>query len=390
MSQTAQKIDRSNGTQTLYMAFELSNSEWKLAFGISVGHPPRHVTVPARELGTLKIQIERAKKRFGLDSDCRVVSCYEAGRDGFWIHRYLISGGVNNHVVDSSSIEVNRRARRAKTDRLDAGKLLKLLIRHDSGEPRVWSVVRVPTKEEEDERRIHRELERLKQERTGHSNRIRSLLTTHGIVGGPSRYFQSFLENVRLWDGSALGPHMKAELLREHERWEQVHKQILSLEKYQRVTVKSPEQAKSIRKAEKVRDLVMLKGIGEISAWTLVHEFFWREFSNRREVGGASGLAGTPFDSGGSDHEQGISKAGNRRVRKLMTEVAWFWIRYQPESTISQWFERRFAHGGKRMRRVGIVGVARRVLIALWRYLKDGVVPDGAQFKTTQIVTAQI
>jgi len=364
------------------MALELSNKDWKVAFGVSDSRSPRRVTTPARDCGELLSHIGKAKERFGLDADARIVSCYEAGRDGFWLHRFLLGQGADNRVVDSSSIEVNRRARRAKTDRLDVGKLLKLLLREQGGEARVWSIVRVPTEQQEDERRIHREIERLKKERTAHSNRIRSLLIAQGVVAAVGRGFLSFLDNVRVVGDSPLGVCLKAELRREYGRWEIVDVQVRALEKEQYTQANQQDSASDKQAVEQAKQLIQLRGVGPAISWSLAHEFFWRDFGNRREVGGASGLTGTPYNSGDSVREQGISKAGNRRVRKVMVEAAWLWIRWQPDSTISQWFERRFAHGGKRMRRVGIVGVARRLLIAFWRLLKDGVVPEGARLKS--------
>lgn len=383
---TLQKQDTRN-EQVLYMAFELSDSTWKLALGS--GGNPRIIQIPARDLKRLSEEIARAKKRFGLPNEARVVSCYEAGRDGFWIHRYLLSAGVQNIVVDSSSIEVNRRQRRAKTDRIDAGKLYTMLMRHDRGEKRVWSVVRVPSREDEDERRPHRELERLQKERVAHSNRIKSLLVTQGIVVEVKGDLPKLLESGRLWDGSPLSPHLKAEIEREYSRMKEVDRQIQEIRKGQREALKvakeeteaSPSSASLGQKAQMVMGLTCLGGVGERSAWPLVHEFLWREFANRREVASAAGLVGTPYDSGESVREQGISKAGNKRIRRLMVELSWCWLRYQPESAITAWFNKRFAQGGKRMRRIGIVGVARRLLIALWKYARSGEVPEGARVK---------
>jgi transposase len=302
-----------------------------------------------------------------------VHSCYEAGRDGFWLHRWLIEQGIDNIVVDSSSIEVNRRARRAKTDRLDGDKLLAMLLRYAGGERRVWSVVRVPTAEQEDARRAHRELGRLGQECTAHINRIRGLLVTHNLrvkyVGG--RLWQ------RWWTGHAqqLAPRVRAEIERESERLSLVRKQMRAIEAEQR-------QALAAGSEPQVAHLVRLRAIGISSGWVLVKELFgWRGFRNRREVAGCLGLAPSPYASGESETEQGISKAGNRRARTLMVELAWCWLRYQPESELSQWFTRRFAGGGKRMRRIGIVALARRLAIALWRYLEEGLIPQGAQLK---------
>jgi transposase len=276
-------------------------------------------------------------------------------------------------VVDSASIEVNRRARRAKTDRLDGDKLLAMLLRYAGGERRVWSVVRVPTLEQEDARRTHRELGRLGQERTAHINRIRGLLVAHNVrvkyVGG--RLWQ------RWWSGHAgeLPPRVRAEIEREIERLLLAQEQIHTIEAEQR-------QAVSANSEPQVTGLAQLRGIGVGSGWVLVKELFgWRRFRNRREVAGCIGLAPSPYASGESQTEQGISKAGNRRVRTLMVELAWSWLRDQPQSELSRWFNRRFAGGGKRMRRIGIVALARRLAIALWRYLQDGVIPQRAQLK---------
>lgn len=386
MTQITLQGQHTGKEQVLYMAFELANKEWKLAFGI--GENPRVIEMPARDLKRLRAEIARAKKRFGLPQEARVVSCYEAGRDGFWIHRYLLSVGIENIVVDSSSIEVNRRKRRAKTDRIDARKLYTMLVRHDRGEKGVWSVVRVPSREDEDERCTHREIERLKKERGGHSSRIKSLLVSQGIVAKVNRDLPELLENVRLWDGSPLSPQLKAEIRREFSRMEEVDRQIQEIRGQQKDMLKAAKQKKEAspsasppKKVEMVMGLTDLRGIGETSAWPLIYEFLWRDFGNRREVASAAGLVGTPYDSGGSGREQGISKAGNKRIRRLTVELSWHWLRYQPESAITKWFNERFAQGGKRMRRIGIIGVARRLLIALWKYVKFGEMPEGAQLK---------
>ena len=356
----------------LYMAFELSEKNWKLALCDGVRSPSRY-TVTAGDTAALLECIAKAKARCALAPQAGVHSCYEAGRDGFWLHRWLLAQGIDNVVVDSASIEVNRRARRAKTDRLDADKLLSMLIRYHADEPRVWSVVRVPTAAEEDARRAHRELGRLGHERTAHVNRIRALLVLNNLrvkyVGG--RPWQ------RWWIGHAqeLAPGVRAEIERESERLLLVKKQMDTIEAAQR-------QAVAAGTEPQVAGLAQLRGIGITSGWVLAKELFgWRRFRNRREVAGCLGLTPSPYASGESETEQGISKAGNRRVRTLMVELAWSWLRYQPQSELSQWFNRRFASGGKRMRRIGIVALARRLAIALWHYLEDGLVPNGAQLK---------
>jgi transposase len=356
----------------LYMAFELAEKNWKLALGDGVRSPSRY-TVAAGDTAALLECIAKAKARCALASGAGVHSCYEAGRDGFWLHRWLIEQGIDNIVVDSASIEVNRRARRAKTDRLDGDKLLAMLLRYAGGERRVWSVVRVPTPEEEDARRAHRELGRLGHERTAHINRIRALLVLNNLrvkhVGG--RLWQ------RWWTDHAqeLAPGVRVEIERENERLLLVKKQMDTIEAAQRQAVAAGSEAQVAR-------LAQLRGIGMSSGWVLAKELFgWRRFRNRREVAGCLGLTPSPYASGESETEQGISKAGNRQVRTLMVELAWSWLRYQPRSGLSQWFNRRFAGGGKRLRRIGIVALARRLAIALWRYLEDGLIPDGAQLK---------
>ncbi|WP_042876775.1 IS110 family transposase [Cupriavidus necator] len=356
----------------LYIAFELGDKSWKLSLGDGV-YAPSRCTVAASDMASVLTAISKAKARCGLAAEAPVRSCYEAGRDGFWLHRWLTEQGIHNLVVDSASIEVNRRARRAKTDRLDGDKLLSMLMRYHAGERRVWAVARVPTPEQEDERRLHRELGRLKQERTAHSNRVRSLLILHNLrvahIGD------------RLWKpwwnqhGAQLPPGLRAEIEREVVRLALVKTQIKTIEAQQREAVKLSTQPA-------IALLARLSGIGVGSSWVLVKELFgWRRFHNRRELAGCLGLAPTPYSSGESQVEQGISKAGNKRARWLMIELAWSWLRHQPTSQLTQWFNDRFAPGSKRMRRVGIVAVARRLAIALWRYLEYGEIPSGASLK---------
>ena len=375
-SQATLQVKDSTESGALYMAFELSNKSWKLGF--SDGARVRRKSIEASDLGQLHDEIDGAKERFGLADEVQVISCYEAGRDGFWLHWYLASCGVENLVVDPSSIEVSRRKRRAKTDRLDVGKLLRMLLRHCAGEAKVWSVVRVPGVEEEDERHMHRELESLRKERTMHCNRIRSFLKLHGIEVGNAmrRDFLDYVEVVRLWDGSELPVELRGRLRREYERLQFVQGQIVELEKERVRRVRLGDTVSSRRVAQ----LMTLCGIGIESGWLFEKEFFaWRKFSNRKELAALAGLTPTPYDSGASRREQGISKAGNRRVRALLIEISWGWLRYQPESKLTQWFNERFADGGKRLRRIGIVAVARKLLIALWRYVEHGLIPEGAR-----------
>jgi transposase len=358
----------------LYMALELSASKWKVAVADGKRAASQH-TLAAGDLGGLLLLIDKAKKRCGLQGTVLVKSCYEAGRDGFWLHRWLLEQGIDNVVVDSSSIEVNRRARRAKSDALDVAKLYEMLVRYVAGEKRVWRVVRVPSVQQEDERRLHRELERLKGERNAHVNRMRSLAVLHNVhvVGVGGRGWSKRLEQLE----GQLPAGLYAEIERESAREKLVGEQIAALEKARKEQVQV-----MIEDAGPVAALLNLRAIGVQTAWVLQRELFgWRRFNNRRELAGCVGLNPSPYDSGASQREQGISKAGNRRVRALLVEIAWYWLRYQPHSALSAWFNRRFGAGGKRMRRIGIVALARRLLIALWRYVEHGVIPEGAQLK---------
>lgn len=379
MSQTTHEAKSKVVERRLYLALDLGWSQWQLAFTTEVSQKPRLRTVRARDLVSLKEEIRRAKERFELPPEAGVTSCFEAGRDGFWLHRCLLSIGVESRVVDSSSIEVNRRQRRAKTDRLDVIKLLVLLLRYESGEKGVWRVVRVPSVEEEDLRQLGRELESLKKERTEHRNRIRGLLAAQGVdPGSGGSALRHSLDRLRLWDGSELPPVLRARLEREQQRLDFVEVQVQELEKQRREQVKKPV----CRAEAQVAQMMGLRGIGIKSAWLFATEFFsWRQFRNRRQVGGLAGLAPTPYRSGGLNHEQGISKAGNPRVRSMAIEIAWGWLRWQPQSEMAQWFCTRFGKAGGRSRRVGIVALARKLLVSLWRYLETGVIPAGAELK---------
>jgi transposase len=364
--------------RVLFVAFELSEKTWKLGFTTGHGQQPRERSIAARNQARLLQEVAQAKKRFGLPESAPVVSCYEAGREGFWLHRFLQAQGITNHVVDSSAIEVKRRQRRAKSDGLDVRKLLSMLMRFHHGERDVWRVVHVPTVEAEDGRHLHRDLETLKQERASTTTRIKGLLSSQGIRLTSLSKFPEQLDALRLWDGSEIPSGLRRRLLRVWAHHQFLSEQITALEAERRALLHSSEDAS----IEKVRQLMHLKGIGINGSWLLVMEFFgWRELQNRREVGGLAGLTPTPYQSGASAREQGITKSGNRHVRWMITELAWSWIRYQPESALSCWFRERFGSGGKRLRRIGIVAVARKLLIALWRFLTTGVLPEGAELK---------
>jgi len=375
---TAHREEYSRNQADLYLAFELGNKTWKLGFTVGFGQRPRQRTIAAGDLAAIEVEIALAKKRFGLSEEARVVSCYEAGRDGFWLHRSLMPLGVSNLVVDSSSIEVNRRARRAKTDRMDLGKLLAMLMRYAHGEKKLWSVVRVPTLEQEDRRQLHRELKALRGERTRHINRIKGLLVSYGIRMRVGRDFLDRLETERLWDGTPVPSGLKRRLHREYERL-----QVLKGQIEQVLAERAHELETSCTlDVQKVRQLLRLRGIGPNSAWLYVMEFFaWRNFRNRRQLGALAGLTPTPYQSGDGAWERGISKSGNRYIRSIAIEIAWDWLRYQPHSKLARWYQERFGHGSRRLRRIGIVALARKLLIELWRYVETGVIPEGAVLK---------
>ena len=379
MSTAATHHANGNTTEAiLFVAFELSEKTWKLGFTTGHGQKPRERSMPARDHERVLDEIAQAKRRLGLPETAPVVSCYEAGREGFWLHRFLRAQGMTNHVVDSSSIEVNRRRRRAKSDGLDVRKLLSMLMRYEQGERQVWQVVKVPSVEAEDQRHLHRDLETLKRERASTTTRIKGLLSTQGLQVTTLTKLPEQLEALRLWDGSPIPPGLRERILRVYAHHTFLSQQIAEIEAERRAQL----QTSSDVSLDKIRQLMQLKGIGINGSWLLVMEFFgWRAFKNRREVGGLAGFTPTPYQSGESAREQGITKSGNRHVRWMITELAWSWLRFQPESALSVWFRERFGSGGKRLRRIGIVAVARKLLIALWRFLETGALPEGAVLK---------
>lgn len=361
--------------EILYVAIEMSNTQWRLAF--TVGDQIRQVTITAGACQAFAQHVRLAKAKLSLPTDAPVRSCYEAGRDGFWFHRYLTAQQVENQVVDAGSIEVARKGRVKKTDRLDARLLVQRLVRWWAGEHTVWSIVRVPSVAVEAERRRSRERERLKHEWTAHWSRLWSLLKLHGIGGCAKRAFLDHIAAALTWEGEPLPELVLAELRREHERVVQLDQQLAALAAEQAQVQAAP----TTETARVATQLQRVKSIGPVAAWVLAHEVFgWRQFRNRREVGAFAGLTDTPWCSGDLERSQGISKTGNRRVRHLLIEVAWKWLRYQPDSVWSQWYQRRFAVGG-RLRRIGIVALARKILIGLWRWITTGVVPAGVQVR---------
>ena len=361
--------------RALCIALELGQDKWLLACATQAAEKPRYRGVPARDLSRLDAEIAKAKARFALPADAPVRTCYEAGRDGFWLHRALTSRGIDNVVVDASSIEVNRRSKHAKTDPIDAGKLLNLLCRYHGGERKVWSVVHVPAVADEDRRQLHRGLKDLQRQRTECSNRIRGLLASVGLSAEVDAKFRTVLDELRDWADQPVPVGLRGRILQEYTVWETLQRQERDA---------ANEQERRLREGQEpyldqVRRLMGLAAVGVRGAWILVTELFaWRGIKNGKQLGALVGLTPVPYDSGKSQREQGISKAGNKHVRGLIVELAWLWLRWQPGSALSVWYDQRFGQGNKRARKVGIVALARKLLIALWRYVAHGELPAGA------------
>lgn len=380
--QPTQMKDYTRDDAVLAVALELAKGKWKVALHDGRREKPAvHTVAHAQAAGRLAeavAVIEATKRKWGLGNETRVVVIYEAGQDGFWIERALSARGYEAKVVDAASIPVERRARRAKTDRLDAIRLVMSLLAWLRGEHDRMHVIRVPTSESEAQRQGVRERGQLQKEIGQHRDRIRKLLRTVGCWDGVEGDFARRLAQgaVVCHDGSALPAPLQARLARECERLALTQRQLQTLE-----AALLEELPAAVR--ERIEYLVRLKGVGQVGATRLILELFWRDFDNRRQVGSCVGLVPQPYDSGESRVDQGISKQGNRRVRALLIEMAWFWLRYQPDSALTRWFARRTQGSGpnKRGKRIAIVAVARKLVIALWRYLKDGVIPEGAAMK---------
>jgi len=360
----------------LYMAMELSNRKWKLGF--SNGARMRRKSIEARDQVRLLEEVLLAKRKLGLASEAQVICCYEAGRDGHWIYRWLTAAGFEVLEIDSSSIETARGRKHVKTDRVDVEKLVDLLLRYCLGFRKAFRVVRVPPEEAEAGQRLHREDEYLTRQRTRVTNRMKGLLVAQGITELSLKGdFAARLERERRWDGQGLSPELKAELVRMHAQYRLIEEQLAALVRAYAAELESDTAVGASR-----RRLEILKSMGPKTSRVLAAEVFaWRKFGNAKEVGGMSGLTATPSQSGDEQREQGISKTGNRRVRWVMIEFAWLWLRWQPNSELSRWYRQRFAHGSRRMRRIGIVALARKLLIALWRYVEFGELPAGAVLK---------
>jgi len=360
---------------TIYMALDLGRRRWTVGLLLPGDRDARLFQIAGGDREGLSRLIRHRREMIG--AGVRVVSCYEAGRDGFWLHRWLREQGIDNRVLDPASLEVPQRRRRVKTDRVDTLGLLRVLLRLDRDETEMTRVVWVPSPPIEDARQQTRERERLVKERTAHRNRILGLLAAQGVtsikVGG--RDWLDQLTAARTGDGRPLGAALLGDIRHEVERLVLIERQIEEVEATQRAALKSDTPL-----AARACKLKRLKGLGEVFATGLTHEAFWRDFANRRQVGGAFGLTPWPWDSGDTHGDQPISKVGNRRARTLAIECAWMWTFHQPGSALTRWWRQRFAGGGKRQRRIGIVALARKLMVALWRYLKEDLIPEGAVF----------
>jgi len=366
---------------TVFVSLELSRSKWLITALLPCSDKMSKYSVDSGDGTALLdrlVQLRaRAEPRIGVAVHMVVIQ--EAGLDGFWIHRLLESNGIESHVVEPASIAVPRRYRRAKTDVLDGEMLVRTLMAFKRGERRVCSMVVAPSPVEEDRRRVSRERRTLIRERIEHANRIKGLLATQGIVGlEPMRKdFRDRVEGLQTGEGQPLRPHLKAEIIRELDRIDLVVRQVAAVEAERDALVKSD----SIDTTAPAALLMKLRGIGPEFATVLWLEGLFRNFANRRQLAAYAGLAPSPWMSGSIDREQGISKSGNPRLRTTMVELAWLWLRYQPGSALSVWFRERAGSERGRSRRIMIVALARKLLVALWRYTTLGELPKGAALK---------
>lgn len=362
---------------TVTIAIELSTSVWLVGTRLPGAAKSRMHRIKAGDTAALLTLIDelRARPVKAMGQAADLACCFEAGRDGFWLHRLLSGHCVPTYVVEPTSILVNRRARRAKTDRLDAEGLLRVLAAYVGGDRQICSMVRVPTPEEEDAKRPHREREHLVQERTRFENRILALLATQGIRERPSlRSWEHDLNALRTGDGRVLPPHLLAELDRLRRRLALTMELIREVDAERATALAAaPDEAAS----QKVTALQRIRGIGENFAAVLVREVLYRPFSSRKHLASYVGLTPMPYQSGSMDRDRHIGRAGNPRARKTMVQLAWLWLRYQPESALAAWFRTRVGTLQGRTRRIAIVAMARKLLIALWRYVETGQVPDG-------------
>jgi transposase len=365
-----------------FMAIELSKTKWLVGINTPLSDKISLRSIPCASIQELFEIIDRTidKVARATGRPVKIISCYEAGYDGFWLHRVLEARGIANHILEAASLLVSRKARRAKTDRLDAENLVRVLMAYQRGERKVCSVVRPPSIEEEDAKRQHREREFLMKERVQHIGRIKGLLATQGIYDFQPgcRDWQMRLAKLVTGDKRQLPPRLAREIDRQCRRLAMVNAMLKEIDDERDAAA---EAAPTTQSAENIQRLLRLRGIGPQVATVLAAEVFYREFKNRRALGSYLGLTPSPFQSGAMDRDQGITKAGNPRARTMSIELAWLWLRYQPGSALSRWFHSRTSGLKGRMRRILIVAVARKLVVALWRYLQTGLIPDGAQLK---------
>jgi transposase len=367
----------------IFVSLELSRSTWLITSLVPGGgdkmskHSVRGGDIAGLLNHLTKLQ-DKAHARAG--ASFPIITIQEAGLDGFWVHRVLDRVGIESHVVDAASILTSRRRRRAKTDRIDGEALLRTLLAYKRGEPRVCTMVRVPSPEEEDRRRLCRERKTLVAERVAHVNRIKGLLFAQGIsdyepLRGDRR---QRLEAQRTGDGRPLSPHLKAQIGRELDRLELLLEQLKAVEAERNALLEPANDAAPVA----VQALAGLRGIGPEFTAVLWSECLFRSFRNRRQVAAYAGLAPTPWQSGSVQHEQGVSKSGNPRLRSTMVQLAWLWLRHQPTSELSLWFRERVKRNSGRGKKTTIVALARKLLVALWKFSSSGVVIEGAMMKT--------
>lgn len=366
------------------VALELSKSTWVCAFA-----PPESGRASVHKMGAGDVnrllsilETGRARAMRDASRSLQIVLCYEVGYDGFWLARLLMARGIRTVVFDPASFLKPRRGRLAKTDRLDAEEMTRILRTWLSGDHAIATAVRIPTVEEEDAKRIERERKNLVEERTRIVGRIKGLLALHGIWLSSKRInkrLQGRLDTITTGDGRRLPPFLRRDIERMIRHYEFVCGQLAEVEADRKLALTN--ETSSFPHRDKVRRLATLGSVGETTATVLVAEVFHRTFQTRRHLASFIGLAPSPYASGEVSRDRGINKAGTKLARQTLVELAWFWLRYQPNSKLSRWWHERFGNMGMRGRKVGIVALARKLAIALWRFVEQGVVPEGAMLK---------
>jgi transposase len=380
----------STATDPIFIAIEMSRSKWLVGTHLPASAKVGIHSMDWGDTAALFVLIDRLKMRaakaLGV-TEVQILCCYEAGYEGFWLHRRFSAAGHRVLVIDPASLLVNRRAKRAKTDRIDVKAMIRALMAYTRGEDQVLSAVQIPSVEQDDERRLMRERQRLVKERTAHTNRIKGLLLTQGIVGFDARAggADRRLDELITGDGRRLGLRLKDEIRREIGRLRLVMEQLAHVDD-ERDAVALPKRSSACDGARNqdsvdaamIMELARIKGVGPNDALVLVREAFWRKFANRREIAAWSGFAPTPWASGAISRDQGITKSGSASFRAYVIQLTWRWLQWQPQSRLAQWFGERTKGASGRVRRIMIVALARKLLVALWRYASTGLVPTGA------------